>query len=211
MNDEEFLEVIVKAIVQYPDKVSIERIVDERGVLLTLSISPHDMGFVIGKAGQTAKAIRTLLKIIGAKSNASVNLKINDMHFDEKIGHIKKAKGRKDRIFNIPDFLVADLKKQVEKQKKIEREYLFTNASGRNLSSRNIQKIVSLAAKKAGIEKEIHCHTLRHSFATHLLENGVDIRVIQTLLGHASISTTELYTHISTKQLKGVRSPIEGL
>ena len=77
-NDKEFLEGIVRAIVSNPDKVSVERTVDEMGVLLTLKIDPSDMGYVIGRRGQTAQAMRTLLKIVGAKNNARVNLKIYD-------------------------------------------------------------------------------------------------------------------------------------
>lgn len=77
-NDKEFLETIVKTIVANPDDVKVDRKVDEMGVLLTLTINPSDMGYVIGKQGQTAKAIRTLLKIVGAKNHARVNLKIND-------------------------------------------------------------------------------------------------------------------------------------
>ncbi len=76
--DQEFLELMVKAIVAHPEDVKVERKVDEMGVLLTLDINPEDMGYVIGKQGQTAKAIRTLLKIVGAKNNARVNLKINE-------------------------------------------------------------------------------------------------------------------------------------
>lgn len=78
VNDQEFLENIVKAIVAHPEGVSTERTVDERGVLLTLNIHPEDMGYIIGRKGQTAQAIRTLLKIVGAKNNARVNLKINE-------------------------------------------------------------------------------------------------------------------------------------
>ena len=76
--DQEFLEFVVKSVVANPDKVATERTVDERGVLLTLNIDPSDMGYVIGRRGQTAQAIRTLLKIVGAKNNARVNLKINE-------------------------------------------------------------------------------------------------------------------------------------
>ncbi|HMB26233.1 MAG TPA: KH domain-containing protein [Patescibacteria group bacterium] len=76
--DQEFLEFVVKAIVGHPDDVKVKRDIDERGVLLTLDINPEDMGYVIGKQGQTAKSIRTLLKIVGAKNNARVNLKINE-------------------------------------------------------------------------------------------------------------------------------------
>lgn len=77
-SDQQFLEFVVKSIVGSPDKVTSERTVDERGVLLTLNIDPADMGYVIGRRGQTAQAIRTLLKIVGAKNNARVNLKINE-------------------------------------------------------------------------------------------------------------------------------------
>ncbi len=76
--DKDFLEFVVKSIVGHPEDVSVERIVDERGVLLSLNINPEDMGYVIGRKGQTAQAIRTLLKIVGAKNNARVNLKINE-------------------------------------------------------------------------------------------------------------------------------------
>ena len=78
VQDQEFLEYVVKSIVANPDKVSTDRTVDERGVLLTLNIDQNDMGYVIGRRGQTAQAIRTLLKIVGAKHNARVNLKINE-------------------------------------------------------------------------------------------------------------------------------------
>jgi len=78
IQDKDFLEYIIRAIVSHPENVSAERTVDERGVLLTLNINPADMGYVIGKHGQTAKAVRTLLKIVGAKNNARVNLKINE-------------------------------------------------------------------------------------------------------------------------------------
>jgi hypothetical protein len=78
MKDKEFLEMIVRTIVSMPDAVSVDRVVDEMGVLLTLKIDPKDMGYVIGRRGQTAQAIRTLLKIVGAKNNSRVNLKIYD-------------------------------------------------------------------------------------------------------------------------------------
>ena len=142
----------------------------------------------------------------GMRVSELLNLKTADFKFDEKIGFIRQAKGKKDRIFNIPEFLIRDLKKQIEKQKERKQEHLFTGFKGR-LTERNFQKIVSLAAKKAGIEKLVHPHTLRHSFATHLLENDIDIRKIQELLGHSSISTTEIYTHVSQQELKKIKSP----
>ena len=159
---------------------------------------------------EKSKLMISLMYACGMRVSELVNLRIDDFDFSEKTGKIKQAKGKKDRSFNIPYFLFEELKEQAENQRKKNQEYLFTGPKGK-LSSRNIQKIVSLAAKKAGIKKGVHCHTLRHSFATHLLENGTDIRLIQELLGHSSISTTELYTHISTKQLKEVKSPLDEL
>ncbi len=157
-----------------------------------------------------SKLMVSLLYACGLRVSELVNLKVNNILLDEKIGYVKQAKGRKDRIFNIPDFLFEDLKRQSEEQKNKNQEYLFTGKNGR-LSSRNLQKIVEKASKKAGLQKEVHCHTLRHSFATHLLEQGTDIRKIQELLGHADLSTTQIYTHISSEELKKVKSPIDSL
>ena len=157
-----------------------------------------------------SKLMVNLLYACGMRVSELVNLKISNLEFDEKIGYLKQAKGRKDRMFNIPLFLLKNLEKQAQKQKEVNKEYLFTGAKGK-LSSRNIQKIVSKAAKRAEIKKEVHPHTLRHSFATHLLENGVDIRKIQELLGHADLSTTQIYTHISTEELKKIKSPLDEL
>lgn len=95
MQDKDFLEMIVKAIVGHPDKVSVDRTVDEMGVLLTLKTDPEDMGYVIGRRGQTAQAIRTLLKIVGAKNNARVNLKIY-----EPEGSVKPPRRERERDNN---------------------------------------------------------------------------------------------------------------
>ena len=157
-----------------------------------------------------SKLIVSLIYSCGFRVSELLNLKVNDMDFNEKIGQIKQAKGKKDRIFNIPSFLLENLKEQVKNQKKDNQEYLFTGPKGK-LTDRNIQKIVRVAAKRAGIEKEVHTHTLRHSFATHLLEDGVDIRKIQLLLGHSDISTTQIYSHVSTEELKKIPSPIDSL
>lgn len=157
-----------------------------------------------------SKLMISLVYACGFRVSELLNLKILDLDFTEKTGKIKQAKGRKDRSFNIPVFLAEDLKEQVENQKKNNEEYVFTGSQGK-MTDRNIQKIVRLAAKRAGIQKSVHTHTLRHSFATHLLENGVDIRKIQELLGHSDLSTTQIYTHISTEELKKIKSPIDEL
>lgn len=157
-----------------------------------------------------SRLMLSLMYACGFRVSELTGLKANDLNFDEKIGYVKQAKGRKDRVFNIPFFLFQELKEQAEKQENQKYVYLFTGPKGK-LSCRNLQKIVRIAARKAGINKQVHCHTLRHSFATHLLENRVDIRKIQELLGHADLSTTQIYTHVSTEELKKIKSPFDDL
>ncbi len=161
-------------------------------------------------SNKKSKLMISLLYACGLRVSELANLKTNDLKFDENIGFVRQAKGRKDRIFNIPEFLKEDLKTQIEKQKNMQKEHLFTGVNGA-IGVRNLQKIVSNVAKKAEIEKEVHPHTLRHSFATHLLEKGTDIRKIQELLGHSDLSTTQIYTHISVEELKKIKSPLDGL
>jgi len=157
-----------------------------------------------------SKLMISLMYATGLRVSELVNLKISNFDFDEQIGYVRQGKGRKDRLFNIPSSLFKILEKQAKKQKEDGQEYLFSGPKGK-LSARNLQKIVNKASQKAGIKKSVHCHTLRHSFATHLLENSVDIRKIQELLGHADLSTTQIYTHISTEELKKIKSPLDSL
>jgi integrase/recombinase XerD len=160
-------------------------------------------------SNQKSKLIASLIYAVGLRVSELVNLKITDLNFGEKVGFVRQAKGKKDRPFNIPEFLIEDLKLYAEQQKKEKQEFLFSGRKGK-LSTRNIQKIISTTSKRCGLEK-VHPHTLRHSFATHLLENDIDIRKIQELLGHADLSTTQIYTHVSTEELKKIQSPIDSL
>ena len=152
----------------------------------------------------------SLLYACGLRVSELTGLKINDLNFEENIGYVRQGKGKKDRIFNIPKTLVKKLQKQILLQRENNQEFLFSGYKG-EISSRNIQKIVSAAAKRAEIKKSVHPHTLRHSFATHLLENNIDIRKIQELLGHADLNTTQIYTHVSQEELKKVKSPFDNL
>ncbi len=159
---------------------------------------------------QKSKLIVSLMYACGLRVSELVNLTIKDMDFDNRIGYVRQSKGKKDRVFNIPLFLFDNLFYQSEEQKRKNKIFLFTGPKGK-LTTRNIQKIVQKASIKLDLNKSIHCHTLRHSFATHLLENNVDIRKIQELLGHADLSTTQIYTHISNNELKKIKSPIDSL
>lgn len=158
-----------------------------------------------------SKLMITFLYATGLRVSEITNLKIDDLDFEDKVGQVRQGKGKKDRIFNIPKFLSARLKAYAEKQKEMGGIYLFSGRLGKKMSERNVQKIVKKATEKAGIKKSVHPHTLRHSFATHLLENDTDIRKIQELLGHADLSTTQIYTHVSPEELKKVKSPLDDI
>ena len=174
-------------------------------------LSKDEIKLLLGSlVNKKSKLMLSLMYACGFRVSELINLRVQDIDFENKVGHINQAKGKKDRAFNIPEFLAQDLREQVEKQKAENQEYMFTSKNGQ-LTSRNLQKIVKTAVQAAGIQKDVHPHTLRHSFATHLLENGVDIRKIQELLGHTDLSTTQIYTHISTEELKKIKSPIDEL
>jgi len=156
---------------------------------------------------QTLKSnlILQLLYSSGLRVSEIVNLKPVDLDFNENTGWVREGKGKKDRMFIFSKKLSKKLQKFINKNQ--DWNYLFSKIQP--LTTRNIQKIVQLTKQKAGIDKDIHPHTLRHSFATHLLDSGIDLRKIQELLGHSNISTTMIYTHISTESLKQIKNPLD--
>jgi len=145
----------------------------------------------------------------GLRVSECVSLKINDLELDEKMGTVRSGKGRKDRLIILSDNLISDIRKYLNKRND-NSPYLFPSRDT-HITARMAQKIVNEAAKKADIKKRVFCHALRSSFATHLLESGTDIRIIQELLGHANLQTTQRYTKVSTEQLKKIRSPLDDL
>lgn len=143
----------------------------------------------------------------GLRVSEAVSLRIRDINSDELTIHLKGAKGNKDRITIFPEKLKADLAEMMALQHG--NEYLFESERGGKLTERTAQMVFEKALKKARIEKEASFHSLRHSFATHLLENGVDVRYVQELLGHQNIRTTQLYTQVTNPNLKNIKSPLE--
>lgn len=122
--------------------------------------------------------------------------------------HIRQGKGRKDRYSILSNLALRVLREYAKLYKP--KDWLFPGeADGSHLSERTAEKIFEKAHQKAGIQKPVSIHSLRHSFATHLLENGTDLRYIQELLGHKSSKTTEVYTHVSEKNLRHIRSPLD--
>ncbi len=146
----------------------------------------------------------------GLRRSEIVELKWGDILFDEYKIHIKQTKGNKDRIVMLPYSVVeylADYRKMYPGN-----DWVFPGQyKGEALSGRTVQQVMANAVSKAGLEKKATVHTLRHSFATHLLEGGTDIRYIQQLLGHSSIKTTMIYTHITPHAAKNIISPLDRL
>lgn len=142
----------------------------------------------------------------GLRISEAQNLKVKDIDFDELTIHIKNAKGKKDRITILPEKIKNDLQKALSF--KDQNDFIFESERGGKLSTRTLQKIFEKALMKAGIKKPATFHSLRHSFATHLLENGTDIRYVQELLGHQNIRITQIYTHVTNPNLKNIKSPL---
>nr|WP_244361480.1 site-specific tyrosine recombinase XerD [Dolosigranulum pigrum] len=158
---------------------------------------------------------RTILELMyatGLRISELVNLKLSDMHLT--MGFIQTmGKGEKERIIPLGEIASQWLyhyldgaRVYLQDQSAETSEYVFLNSRGKSLSRQGVWKKVKQLALEAGIDQNVTPHTLRHSFATHLLENGADLRMVQELLGHADISTTQIYTHITKTRLKQVYS-----
>lgn len=153
------------------------------------------------------RCILSILYGTGIRVSELTHIKMCDIDLDRMILRVCQGKGKKDRQTLLP----MALKETLEKQQKLKspKDFLFTNGRGGRLTEATIQKVVMLAGKQAKIVKNVSPHTLRHSFATHLLENGTDIRYIQELLGHAKLQTTQIYTHVADNSLKNIKSPLD--
>jgi len=142
----------------------------------------------------------------GLRVGEVIKIQAKDLNLNELTLLISEAKGGKDRISVLPEKLRNDLQNMVAG--KAGDQYLFESERGGKLTTRTAQVVFARSLKLAGILKAATFHSLRHSFATHLLENGVDVRYIQKLLGHASITTTQLYTKVTNPLLRKIRSPL---
>ena len=150
-----------------------------------------------------SKMIIKLLYSTGLRVSELVNLEKKDLEVSEKIGWVRRGKGAKDRIFILPEAMAEEILEILKNESGNEKVFPVT--------VRAIQKIVKNTARRSGINKKVSPHTLRHSYTTHLLESGVDIRKIQELLGHSNLQTTQIYTHVSTEKLKKIKSPLDNL
>lgn len=199
--DEKYVDIDVSKLISkpksprhLPDYLTIEEIEQ--------MINSIDTNTVIGIRN---RAILELLYASGMRVTELVELQIDDVHLKEKFIRVI-GKGDKERIVPIGDMAIYWVRKYItDSRDKIPHKpggVLFINYKGDSLSRQMIWKIIKKIAKDAGIEKEIKVHTIRHSVATHLLQNNVDLRFIQEFLGHEDISTTQIYTHIEIEELK---------
>ncbi len=153
------------------------------------------------------RCIVELLYGSGLRRNELLSLKIEDIDSKRMLVRVKQAKGNKDRITLLSQNALQDLRSYYKTWKP--KEYLFEGQKGGKYSGQSVVKVVKTAAHKAKIRITVTPHMLRHSFATHLLEAGVDLRQIQVLLGHSSSKTTEIYTHVATNTFKTIKNPLD--
>ncbi len=159
--------------------------------------------------GHRNKAIVETLYACGLRVSELVNMAFSDVFFEEEFVRII-GKGNKERLVPIGHSAMNALKLYIEKSRvffpvvRNHEHFIFLNQRGKQLTRASVFNLVKLLAESAGIKKNISPHTFRHSFATHLVENGADLRAVQELLGHSSITTTEIYTHISREYLRDV-------
>jgi site-specific recombinase XerD len=155
------------------------------------------------------KALLSLIYSAGLRISEAIHMKLTDIDSTRMLIHVKNAKGKKDRYTLLSDKVLVLLREYYAVY--TPKEYLFEGQNSAQYSDRTAQMVLKNAAKRAGIKKPITLHSLRHSFATHLLENGTDIRYIQNLLGHSSPKTTMIYTHVSEQSIQKIKNPFDSL
>ncbi len=155
------------------------------------------------------KTILLLIYSAGLRLGELLNLKIGDIDSKRFKIHVVQGKGKKDRYVVLSEKLLQLLREYFKKYGP--KEYLIEGGKGGRYSDKSVQSLMKQAVKKAGIRKKATVHTLRHSFATHLLDDGTDIRFIQELLGHVRLETTQIYTHVSSRSIDKIKSPADSL
>ncbi|HXG37195.1 MAG TPA: site-specific tyrosine recombinase/integron integrase [Bacteroidota bacterium] len=154
------------------------------------------------------KALLMLVYSAGLRVGEVVRIKLEDIDSTRMLIHIRKAKGLKDRYVQLSETVLSTLREYWRHARP--REWLFPGQGDQGfLSERTAEEVFKQATTRAGIRKPVSIHSLRHSYATHLLEAGVDIRYIQEILGHSNLKTTEIYTHVSKKQIAKVVNPLD--
>ena len=147
----------------------------------------------------------------GLRVSELLNLKVKDLLIENGYGFIRQGKGRKDRIFVLSKICIDKINNLIDMEKLSDYDFLFLTNRKEHYSVRSVQEIVKRATLLAGIKKEVHPHTLRHSFATHLIQNGASLNEVQTLLGHKSPETSMIYVHMASPNMINIKSPLDSL
>ena len=194
-----------REVLKIPQKIDLK--FAKRSKKLPIVLSREEIKNIIDSIRNPKhKLITSLAYGAGLRISEVVNLKVKDVNLEELTIHLKNAKGKKDRITIFPEKIRSNLKSLITEKKS--DDYLFESERGGKLTERTAQKVFENALRRAGIKKDASFHSLRHSFATHLLENGVDVRYVQELLGHRNIRTTQVYTQVTNPKLKNIKSPL---
>ena len=173
-------------------------------------LSKEEIGTMIKAAGNVKhKCLISIIYSCGLRRSEAVNLQLSDIDSKRMLIKIRGAKGKKDRYVPLSGVLLELLRNYYRKEKP--STWLFEGLGGTQYSATSIYNVVKNTARKAGIRKRIYPHILRHSFATHHLEQGTDLRFIQAFLGHESSKTTEIYTHVSKKELLKFKNPLDDI
>jgi integrase/recombinase XerD len=182
----------------------------KRGRVLPNVLSQEEVAMIIKHTENLKhRAMISLLYSSGLRLGELIDLKILDIDSKRMIINVRHGKGNKDRISILSEKVLITLREYFLKYKP--RVWLFAGQFGEQYSPTSVQKVFRLAVQRAGIKKKATVHTLRHSFATHLLESGTDLRYIQALLGHQNPKTTEIYTHITKRGMEKIKSPLDNL
>ena len=175
---------------------------------LPIVISKQEIKSIIANTNNLKhKCIVSLLYSAGLRRSELLNLKVSDIDSKRMLIRVEQAKGNKDRYTLLSESLLKELRLYFRQWKP--KHYLFEGEKGGMYSASSIKNIISKAAIKSKIHKKVSPHILRHSFATHLLEEGTDLRYIQALLGHNSPKTTEIYTHVANNSFKKIKNPLD--
>ncbi len=190
------------------DKEKIDLKFAKRSKKLPVVLSRKEIEKILKNiSNQKYKLAITLSYAGGLRISEVQNLQIKDINLEELTIHLKSAKGKKDRITIFPEKLKNDLQNLMIGKKA--SDFVFDSNRGGKLTTRSFQVVFKKVLQKTGIKKDVTFHSLRHSFATHLLENGTDVRYVQELLGHSNIRTTQVYTQVTNPKLKNIKSPFD--
>jgi site-specific recombinase XerD len=192
-------------VIKNPQKIDLK--FAKRSKKLPIVLSRTEIQKIIEATNNSKyKIIMSLGYACGLRVSEVIHLKIEDLDIDELVVHIKGAKGKKDRISVLPEKLQNDLRNIIAGKK--QDDYVFASNRGGALTTTSLQKMFRKSLAEAKVQKPATFHSLRHSFATHLLENGTDVRYVQELLGHSNIRTTQIYTQVTNPKLKNIKSPL---